>query len=111
MYEFRKEINDLTGNPETYYWDDMTKTMTIKTTHQVGDILERNKARANASVDSRFGNEMLHHIADIPNAVIEQWLKEGIDIFSSDPDMEKAVMKKLHDPEWRYLRSTVKRLI
>jgi hypothetical protein len=84
--------------------------MTIKHTHDVGDILENNKRRANDSIDSRFGNEMLHHVAEIPNGVIEVWLKEGIDIFSEDPDMQKRWMKKLHDPEWRYLRSTVKKV-
>jgi hypothetical protein len=112
MYKFREEVNQLTGVKETYYWDDITKTMTVRNRHDVTDIIEANKRRANASVDSRFGNEFLHHFAEIPNAIIEKWLKEdGIDVFSEDPDMQKAVLKKLHDPDWRYLRSTVKKVL
>lgn len=112
MYEFRKERNQLTGAIETYYWDDITKTMTVKNTHDVTDIIESNKRRTNASLDKRFGNEMMHPIAEIPNGVIEKWLKEdGIDVFSEDPDMQRAVLRKLHDPEWRFLRTTTKKVI
>jgi hypothetical protein len=111
MYEFRKNYDSFSGRTDTYYWDDATKTMSIKHTHEVGDVLEQNKRRANASVDTRFGNEMLHSFAEIPLGVVETWLKEGIDLFSEDPDMQKKVMRKLHDPEYRYLRTTVKKVI
>lgn len=111
MYEFRKEVNAYTGAVETYYWDDATKTMTVRNHFDCTDIIENNKRRANASVDQRFGNEMLHHIAEIPLGVVELWMKEGIDVFSHDPGMKKKVMRKLHDPEYRYLRTNVKKVI
>ena len=112
MYKFSEEYNPLTGATESYYWDDASKTMTVRNRHDVTSILEANKRMANDSLDQRFGGEMLHHIAEIPNAIIEKWLKEdGIDVFSDDPTMQRAVMRKLHDPDWRYLRSTTKKVL
>jgi len=54
---------------------------------------------------------MLHHFAEIPNGVIELWAKEGLDVFSNDPAMQKRILRKLHDPEWKYLRTTVKKVL
>lgn len=39
----------------------------------------------------------LRFVADIPNIVAEQWLKEGVNVFSSDPDMVNKVRKKLDE--------------
>lgn len=44
-------------------------------------------------------------VAEIPNVVVEQWMKEGINIFSPDPDMQKKFRQKLNDPNYRYLRT------
>ncbi len=109
--EYKKEYNPYSGAVETYYWDDVAKVMTIKNHYEMTDIIEDNKRRQNASIDSRFGDEMLHHIAEVPLGVVELWLKEGIDVFSADPDMKRKVLRKLHDPEWRYLRTTVKSIL
>jgi len=111
MYEFKKEWNPHSACTETYYWDDVTKTMTVRNHYDVTDIIESNKRRANNSLDTRFGGEMMHHIAEIPNGVIATWAKDGIDVFSEDPDMQKKVMRRLHDPEWRYLKTTVKKVL
>ena len=43
-------------------------------------------------------------IARIPIALILKWkVEEGIEVFN--PQHKKAVMRKLHDPEYRYLRT------
>jgi len=110
MYEFRKEWNPYSACTDTYYWDDV-EGMTIKHSYDVTDIIESNKRRANASVGQRFGNQMFHHYGEMPNVVIEQWAKDGYDIFSQDPDMLKRCQRRLHDPEWRYLRTTVKKVL
>lgn len=47
----------------------------------------------------------LRHVAEIPCLVVEQWMKEGINIFSPDPDMQKKFRQKLNSPEYRYLRT------
>ena len=111
MQEFRTEYNEFTDATETYYWDYITKTMTIRTRYDVTDVIENNKRRANASVDARFGNQMMHHVADIPNGVLVSWMKDGYDLLSNDPDMKRRCMRRLHDPEWRYLRTTTKKVL
>lgn len=47
----------------------------------------------------------LRHVAEIPNIVVEQWLKEGIDVFSQDPAMQRRVRWKLDSNEFKYLRT------
>ena len=41
-------------------------------------------------------------VADIPNIVIERWLREGFNIFRCT---ENELRKKLDDPEWSYLKT------
>jgi hypothetical protein len=47
----------------------------------------------------------MRHVAEIPNIVVEQWLKEGIDVFSQDPAMQRRVRWKLDSNEFKYLRT------
>jgi len=111
MYHFKTEINPVTGNREDYYWDEQTETITQRTRESVGDILEANKQQQSRAIDQRYGNEMMHHVADIPMSVVWKWKKDhGVDVFSSDPDQKRKVRRLLNDPEYRYLRSNRKRL-
>jgi hypothetical protein len=49
------------------------------------------------------------HAAHIPDAVWMKWkIEEGIDIFNKDH--LPAIKRKLDDPEWRHLRTSVFRL-
>jgi hypothetical protein len=111
MKHFRTEYNPHKDAWEKYYWDDANEVLTIKNTFQIGSILEANKAAANASIDTRFGNKMLHHVAEIPNGVITKLMKEhNVDVFSSDPEQQMRLRRLLDDPDYRYLKTTVKRL-
>lgn len=47
----------------------------------------------------------IRKVAEIPCVLAEQWLKEGINIFSADPDMQKKFRQKLNDPNYKYLRT------
>jgi hypothetical protein len=47
----------------------------------------------------------LRKLAEIPNLVVEQWLKEGVNVFSPDPEMQKKVRRKLDDYTNRKLRT------
>lgn len=108
---WKTERDSHTGILERYYWDAESEVMTIRKTHDVTDIINSNKARANASIDQRFGNQMLHHVAEIPLGVVIKWQRElGIDVFSLDPDQKKRVLQLLDDPDWKYLKTTVKKL-
>lgn len=44
-------------------------------------------------------------VAHIPDVIVCKWLAEGIDVFNKDH--MPAVMRKLRDPEYRHLRTTL----
>lgn len=41
-------------------------------------------------------------VADIPNVVVEMWLKQGFNMFTAS---ERELRKKLDEPEWSYLKT------
>ena len=88
-----------------YPESDMT---VIKRMQDVGPILELNKKKANDTELTKRGfKESWWKYADIPNIIIEKWLNEdGINVYNKDHN--KAVFKKLNDPEYRYLKTTAK---
>jgi hypothetical protein len=64
-----------------------------------GAIIEENK-RAETHKTSKD----VWHVGHIPASVGMKWLvEEGVDMWSSDPDMKKRVMRKLMDSDYRYL--------
>jgi hypothetical protein len=70
----------------------------------VDDHLELNKKQYNAA--PQFGGvekSGMRHMARIPNAIVTQWMKEGVNIF--DKNHEKEVHRRLNSPEWRWLRT------
>jgi len=106
-----REINDVTGNVENWYYDEDTNRFTIKTTHDIGAVLKANKERSNSSHGQRYGEEMLHSVAEIPNGVIIKLKREhGVDIFSSEPEQQRKLRRLLDDPAYSYLKTTTKKL-
>lgn len=59
---------------------------------------------------TRARNSPLRKVAEIPNIVVEQWLKEGINIFNPDPSMQRAFRAKLDDYTNQKLRTFPGRL-
>ena len=105
------EYNSLFDKVETYYYDDVKDEVIVKNTHRVGDVLEQNKRAAAATLDRFVGKQRYHHVAEIPNGVIVKLKKEhNIDVFSQDPAEQRRLMRLLQDPEYRYLKTTTKRL-
>ncbi len=79
--------------------------ITVLRTQQVDAILALNRRAFNDVPTWRPNSRMRRrHVAEIPFAVAEKWLQEGVNVFSADPDMQAAVQRKLNDPEYRYLR-------
>ena len=64
--------------------------------------LERNKRERAAFQKPR--NENLRLVADIPMIVVEQWMKQGVNIF--DPNDNKKVQALLNSNEYQYLRTS-----
>lgn len=83
--------------------------VTIERVQDVEGILEDNRrAYDESQKSSAFGRR----VASIPNIVIEQWLKEGINVFniSTDPETRRKVFLKLNSPDWKHLRTHNSRL-
>lgn len=83
--------------------------VTIERVQDVEGILEENKRVYDEDQNRKaFGRR----VASIPNIVIEQWMKEGINIFNmnSDPDVRKKIFMKLNSPDWKHLRTHNSRL-
>lgn len=76
----------------------------------VAPYLRANAEKRNSVGDwrpyaTRKGGSSMRLVADIPNIVVEQWLKEGVDVFSQDPAMQRRVRWKLDSNEYKYLRT------
>lgn len=78
----------------------------IHHTQDVEPIIEHNKRLQNEPDYKKAGikNEF-QHFATIPDIVIMQWMKEGIDVFNKDH--WPAVLRKLRDPQYRHLRTSL----
>lgn len=75
-------------------------TVQVKYEDVGGDqVIERNK-----QADTHKVSKDAWHVGSIPASVGMKWLvEEGIDMWSSDPDMRRRVMRKLMDSDWRHL--------
>lgn len=72
----------------------------------VEPIIEMNKKLQNEADYKRGGiKQGWQHVAHIPDIVVMKWLQEGIDVMKSEH--WPAVRRKLMDPEYRYLRTTL----
>ena len=91
----------------TYHtYDPDTDKTYIEYEQDLEPLIEFNKSLQKDDQYSKDGikNEWWH-IACIPPVIQHKWLKDyGIDIYNKDH--WKAVMKKLREPEWKYLRTT-----
>jgi|DEB3_MinimDraft_2_1074329.scaffolds.fasta_scaffold00127_4 hypothetical protein len=76
--------------------------MHIRRSQDVEAILDENKRLASLN-DGYSPSRDMRRVASIPMTVIEQWMKEGINIF--DRNCAEAIRRKLNSPEWRYLRT------
>jgi hypothetical protein len=64
-----------------------------------GSIIEENKRAETHKIDRD-----VWHVGHIPASVGMKWLvEEGVDMWSTDPDMKRRVMRKLMDSDYRHL--------
>lgn len=110
MELYKTEWNPYKDAMERWYWDDATEQFTIKNTFDVTDILKANKAQQNLTIDSHYGNERMHEVAQIPMVFISKLLTDhNIDVFNTDPTNQKRLRQVL-DQEYPALKTTVKKL-
>lgn len=83
------------------HYEEQGDRLIVESIQDVEPILNRNRELQKDKSLTR-GKEMWH-VASIPNIVIEQWMKEGINLFRKE-DWSK-VKAKLNDPNYKYLRT------
>lgn len=102
----KRLLEDLPDRIEWYEYDDENDRGIITTEFKgVGQLLEANKAIQGADVGKVKDDDApgWWHVARIPNYLIEKWLVEdGLNVF--DQNHGPALMRKLDDPEYRFLR-------
>lgn len=76
----------------------------VKRTQDVEPILDHNKRLQAESVGGwrRTHGQLRRQIAEIPNIVVEAWLREGFNVFNAS---ERELRKKLDSAEWSYLKT------
>lgn len=96
--------DELTGVATWFVGDDDPETFHTIITQDVEPFIERNKALQNTGREYWKAGGDFRHEATIPVGVQMKWLTEkGVDVYN--PDHQKAVIKLLNDPEWRYLKT------
>lgn len=79
-------------------------TLEVYREQDVAPILDHNKRMQadGAGGWRRAGSMGRRQVAEIPNIVIEAWLKEGFNFFRCT---ENELRKKLDEPNWAYLKT------
>lgn len=100
---------DAWGSTESFvHFDEGEGRLIIENRTDVEPLLDRNKASANAW-DGFSCTRESREIADIPAAVIHQWLiEDNLDVFAfnRDPAVRRKVLRRLRDPDYAFLRSS-----
>lgn len=97
--------NAVNGIETQYHYDADGDKLIINRVQDIEPILKFNKILQGDKSLTR--SKEFRRVAKIPMVVIEQWLKEGIDIFSQDPEMKKKVKRRLNDSSYSYLRTDI----
>lgn len=104
------EFDPISGIKEETWYDEMEDQLVIRREADVELDLNFNKASYNSFRHPEFKNQVFNHVASIPNIVIEQWLKEDPPLNLYNPAHKDRLLKRLNEPEWRYLRTMPGRL-
>lgn len=83
------------------------RVLVEKRVQDVEPVLNANKALATDG-DGYSPDRTLRRAASIPLIVVEQWLKEGVDIYN--PDHAGEVKRRLNSADWLHLRTAGGRL-
>ena len=91
---------------QVFHWHEPTKEMAIEHIQDIKPLIDSNKKLQQED----------HHIADdfrlsarIPMTVYYEWKnKYGVDMF--DPNHKEGVKKLINSPEYRYLKTTNRRI-
>lgn len=77
--------------------------LVVKRTQDVEPILRANKAMQTSGHDGFNADRTWKWVASIPNVVVEQWMKEGINIYK--PEALPKLKAKLNSKEFEFFRT------
>lgn len=87
-----------------FHWDESGERYIIERHQDVEPILQENREKRLAD-DGYTKDRTMKRIAQIPLIIVEKWIKE--DGFNAmDPNDSEALMQKLDDPDWSYLKTS-----
>lgn len=97
---------------EEYQYDSDTGVITIKRTQDCTSLLSDNAEWRAGEQPWKKKEDRWIRYASIPNLVVELWMKEGINVYLAETDRNgvandhlRAVLKKLRDPDWKWLKT------
>lgn len=96
---------------EKIVFDEAEDKIHVLNQQDVEPILEHNKRNYNEAYSGNRGYSVSRNmvrVASIPNVIIHDWFRKGINIFDQD-DMPK-ICAMLDDPEYAFLRTAPGRL-
>lgn len=100
------------GVLEEYQYDSATGVMTIKRTQDAKSVLDDNAEWRQSEQTWRKKDDRWIRYASIPMIVAELWMKDGINVLKAETDRNgvpnehlKAVLKRLRDPDWKFLKT------
>jgi len=81
--------------------------LVVEHVQDVEPYLERNKRWQNGG--NRQREEELTKVASIPNVVVLKWLRQGVNVYDKNDQHKVAAL--LNSPEYRYLKTTDRRIV
>ncbi len=90
-----------------WQYDEASDATIVKRIQDVEPILEHNKALQTLN-DGYSRSRDIRRVASIPTVVVEQWMREGVNIFDRNCDAE--IRRRLNDPTNLFLRTAPGRL-
>jgi Uma2 family endonuclease len=98
--------DDVTGIQEYFDYDPLTDKVTVRVEQDVSAYLElAKKIRNDTDFTKREIKDSFWHYADLPDVVILEMRKKGIDVFN--PHQTKEVLKEINQ-NYPYLKLTDK---
>ena len=87
--------------------DDSEHEYVFKYAQDVEPIIEQNK-RLQTDGDGYSPSRTFKHLATIPDIIMMMWAQEdGVDLdLLRRGELKDYLMRKLRDPDWRYLRTS-----
>tara|TARA_B100001939_G_scaffold295966_1_gene269707 strand:+ start:710 stop:1057 length:348 start_codon:yes stop_codon:yes gene_type:complete len=97
-------LDDNELQTEYFAFNEADGQMLTKTVYKhTVETVATNKEVQGKDVAKGEHNE-LWHLARIPNSVIHQWMQEDPPLNIYDKTHKERVLKRLDDPDWKYLR-------